>query len=55
MAKIDSTKARKKTTLHKPGIDLIKVMMRLFILGMALIERKGRKILSILSTLIPLD
>jgi hypothetical protein len=55
MAKIERTNAKKNTTFIKPGRDLIRVMMRLFILGIALIERNGRKILSILRTLIPLD
>ena len=52
MAKIESTKPKKNTTLQSPGIDFINVMIRLFILGIALIDLSGLNILSMRSTLI---
>ena len=49
------TKARKAMTLQSPGIDLIREPIKLFILGIVLIDRRGLRILNILKTLSPFD
>ena len=50
MAKIESTKSKKKATFMRPGTDLINELMMTFIPPILFIERSGLRILNALST-----